>query len=282
MTDNHTSPQHGASPDLTTPNSNPNKGTASLYRFDMALPHCQWWLAITSPQISYNRGALDYDILEMRQRLEDANAWAAEFVDSWGIETRREWHQMIYRLAMGEVHGNMWEYEFNRRGFVSAKQWQDRLNNNGNEVAQGEMRYLDVVYRHVGSAGFRAWDFCRGSFLVRAGYAVGKVTAEECAFLLNYLSQQAQRYFSSWDHYLQSFIFGRNYWEYINDEDDDIDNIPYLLSNGFHVGFSAFFEALDNDPDSPIPALAWDTALPLMEPPESLTAILNEIAEDEK
>ncbi|MEI8607612.1 DUF1266 domain-containing protein [Enterovibrio sp. Hal110] len=34
---------------------------------------------------------------------------------------------------------------------------------------------------------------------------MGKVTAEECAFLLNYLSQQAQRYFSSWDHYLQSF-----------------------------------------------------------------------------
>ncbi|UTM58486.1 DUF1266 domain-containing protein [Photobacterium sp. CCB-ST2H9] len=250
------------------------------YTFDANLPHCQWWLAITSPQISYNREMYDYDIPGMKKTQDGLEEWAQSFSNSWNIESRREWHQMIHQLAMADVHGSIWSHEFSRRACMTNAQWLRRIDGVESEVAKAEMRYVDVVYRHVGEAGFRAWDYCRGSFLTRAGYAVGQVTQEEFAFLLNYLCRQIQHHFSSWEQYLQSFIFGRNYWEYMNDNDDDLDNIPYLLNNGFNIGVSNFFETIESDPDIPIPALAWQTALPEIRVPESLATLLNEEKED--
>lgn len=246
------------------------------YTFDFSLPHCQWWLAITAPQISYNRGEYDYDLPTLKRDAHDLEAWGKSFADSWGIETRREWHQMIHRLAMGEVHGDVWEGEFGRRACMSANEWQQRIDSVQNEVAKAEMQYLDAAYRHVGIAGFKAWDFCRGSFLTRAGFSAGKVTQEEFAFLLNYFCLQIQKHFSSWEQYSQSFILGRNYWEYINDQDEDIDNVKYLLNNGFYIGFSNFFQSLEQDKDCPIPALEWNTTLPVVPQPESLRALLSE------
>ncbi|WP_249199205.1 DUF1266 domain-containing protein [Photobacterium sp. GJ3] len=251
----------------------------SAYKFDLSLPHCQWWLAITSPQICYNREHYDYDMPGMRTSEAGLAEWAKNISESWGIETRRDWHQMIHQLAMAEVHGNVWRSEFSRRACMTNQAWLQRIDATKSEVAQGELRFVDAVFRHVGVAGFKAWDYCRASFLTRAGYAIGKVTQEEFAFLLNYLSRQIQRDYLSWEQYLQSFIFGRAYWEYMNDEDEDEVNIPYLLSNGFGIGYSQFFNLIDNDPDIPIPALAWDVRLPDIQVPESLNALLNETSE---
>ncbi|CZF84319.1 DUF1266 domain-containing protein [Grimontia marina] len=244
--------------------------------FDPSLPHCQWWLAITSPQISYNRGDYDYDLPTLKRDLDDPVEWGKNFIDWWGIDTRREWHEMIHRLAMAEVHGDVWAGEFGRRACMSANEWQQRIDRVQNPVAKAEMSYLDAAYRHVGVAGFKGWDFCRGSFLTRAGFCAGKVTQEEFAFLLNYFSRQIQAHFSSWEQYTQSFVFGRNYWEYMNDQDEDSDNISYLLNNGFYVGFSSFYQCLEEDTDCPIPALDWNVELPNIRQPESLRAILSD------
>ncbi|NAW64283.1 DUF1266 domain-containing protein [Photobacterium halotolerans] len=250
--------------------------SSSQYIFDTSLPHCQWWLAITSPQICYSRDLYDYHIPGMRKTDDDLEAWGRSITDSWGIENRRDWHQVIHQLAMAEVHGKIWMSEFSRRACMTSSGWEQRIADADDEVAQGEMRFLDVVYRHVGQVGFKAWDYCRGSFLTRAGYVLGMVTQEEFAFLLNYFSQQIQKQFSGWEQYQHSFIFGRSYWEYINDQDDDQVNIPYLLNSGFSIGYSQFFNLIENDPDIPIPALNWHTELPDIRIPETLRSLLNE------
>ncbi|KXF83411.1 DUF1266 domain-containing protein [Enterovibrio coralii] len=144
------------------------------------------------------------------------------------------------------------------------------------------MRYLDAAFRHAGRSGFLAWDYSRAAFLARAGLCLGKVTQEECAFLLNYLSLQIRQRFSGWSEYLHSFIFGRNYWDYINDEDNDAINTPYLLSDGFHVSFSRFFKDIEADEACPVHWVDWFTPLPELKAPESLQAILNDEPGDDK
>ncbi|SKA56035.1 DUF1266 domain-containing protein [Enterovibrio nigricans] len=246
------------------------------YALDPRQPHCQWWLAIAAPQISYNRQDFDYLLPELRRQVEDVSDWEKSFVEWWGISTRREWHEMIHRLAMGEVHGDIWRNEFGRRACMTGKEWEERIHAVHSEVAKAEMRYLDATYRHSGKFGFLAWDYSRAGFFVRAGFCLGKVTQEECAFLLNFLSKQIRHRFAGWSEYLHSFIFGRNYWDYIHDEDDDLVNVPYLLNDGFHVSFSRFFEDIENDKDCPIHWLDWGVPLPELDAPESLIAILNE------
>ncbi|KXF83412.1 hypothetical protein [Enterovibrio coralii] len=95
--------------------------TSSLYAIDPDLPHCQWWLAVASPQVSYNRRDFEYLLPELKRDVEDVADWEKSFVEWWGIETRREWHEMIHRLAMGEVHGDIWRNEFCRRACMTRK-----------------------------------------------------------------------------------------------------------------------------------------------------------------
>jgi hypothetical protein len=253
----------------------------SPYYFDFERPYCQWWLAITSTQISYNRNWFDYHRPGMIRDDMDPQQQILEVGEAWNFTDRKGLHQAIYSLATAQTHGNIWQDELARRACSSAQSWQRRIESTDDPVARGEMHYLDTIYRHVGIAGFRGWDYSRGSFLVRSGYAADWVTAEEFAFLLNFLARQIQYHFNNWSHYLQSFIYGRTYWQYLVDEDPDEQNLPYLLNNGFGLGVSRFFQQIENDPDCPIPSLPWDIPLPQLTIPDSLNTLLNQDAGQE-
>jgi hypothetical protein len=254
--------------------------TESLYTFDPTLPHCQWWLAITAPQISYNQPSLTYRSIGMRTDDRSPDEWIQEIGKSWNFNHRRGLHQVIHSLAMGQIDGQIWQEEFAQRACCTPHEWDNRIQMAPNGIAQGEMRYLDAVYRHVGTAGFRGWDFCRGSFMARAGYHAGWVTIVELTFLLNFFSTQIQRYFDSWQQYLQSFIFGRTYSRYLSDADSDEVNLPYLLGNGFDLGISTFFHQIENDQRCPIFSLPWQTPLPQLSAPESLQQLLSSDEEE--
>ncbi|CAM3916218.1 hypothetical protein VA7868_03315 [Vibrio aerogenes CECT 7868] len=250
---------------------------ASPYYFDPDLLHCQWWLATTSPQISYNRPLLQYHLPAMSESL-DKQEWLNNIDDSWGISDRKGLHQTIYSLVTAQTHGSIWQNELSLRACCSDREWAAHVNQKS-MIHRGEMQFLDALYRHVGMSGFRGWDYCRGSYLTRFGLYTGWVTEEEFSFLLNYISTQIQRYFNNWQQYLQSFIFGRSYWQYLVDEDPDEDNLPYLLNDGFHLGVSRFFEQIEDDPDCPIPELPWNVTLPELDVPETLHRLLKEESE---
>lgn len=249
--------------------------------FNKERPHCQFWLATTVPQMLYCRRWADYDLVGMKRDddLQTDESYKAGFIDSWGIDTREEWHDMIHRLSLGEVHGETWQPLFSRRACSTTSQWLAFIENHeGNPIAQGELRYIDIVYRHVGHIGFLAWDYVRGTFLTRAGYQVGVVTEEECAFLLNYFGHLIQQSFSSWNQYIASFILGRAYWVYSSaDQEEQEQQLAALLNDGLGKTFDDYFALLYNDKDVPIDHVDWQTELPSLEVPESLRRVLEQI-----
>ncbi|MBF9003598.1 MULTISPECIES: DUF1266 domain-containing protein [Vibrio] len=250
--------------------------------FNKDLPHCQFWLATTVPQMLYCRRWADYDLIGMKRdddNLESDESFKAGFINSWGIDTREDWHEMIHRLATGEVHGDVWQHLFSRRATSTPMQWSTLIENHSDDpVFQGELRYVDIVYRKVGHQGFLAWDYVRGTFLTRAGFQVGVVTAEECAFLLNYFSHLMQRHFSNWHQYLYSFILGRGFWVYNKAEAEEREQqITTLLDEGLGHTFDEYFAYLHNDKDVPIDHIDWNTELPDLAVPQSLQQVLENI-----
>ncbi len=249
----------------------------SVYQFNFAQPHCQWWLAITSPQISYGRHYYDYHLPGMKRAdcEQSDQAWRDELTETWGIETREQWLATLFRLLDAGVHGQVWQAQFGLRACLTASQWQQRIHQVAGQVASAEMRYLDAIYRQVGVAGFKGWDFCRGSFLTRAGWLIGVLSADEFAYFLNHFSVQIQHSFTSWEHYFKSFIFGRNYWQYVTYQDEAERHATQLLDQGFEVTYSRFFASLRNDADAFVFDLAWDTPLPDVPIPDSLVMLLD-------
>lgn len=254
--------------------------------FDKEAPHCQFWLATTVPQMLYCRRWADYDRVGMKRddELQTDESYKAGFIDSWGIDTREDWHAMIHRLSLGEVHGDTWQHLFSRRACSTPSQWLTFIENQeGNPIAQGELRYIDVVYRQVGHIGFLAWDYVRGTFLTRAGYQVGVVTEEECAFLLNHFAQLIQRSFHGWNQYIASFILGRAYWVYSSSDEEEQENqLAALLNTGLGKTFDDYFTLLHNDQDVPIAHIDWDTPLPSLPVPESLQHVLAQIQNNDQ
>ncbi|MEI8632643.1 hypothetical protein P4S72_12965 [Vibrio sp. PP-XX7] len=74
-----------------------------------------------------------------------------------GFSDRKGLHETIYSLATAlETHGHVWQDELAQRACsASWEVWEQRIMNTENQVAKGEMRFLDVIYRHVGTAGMR-------------------------------------------------------------------------------------------------------------------------------
>ena len=249
--------------------------------FDLNLPHCQFWLAITAPQLAYGQGWANYYEVGMKgpNSSETDEEWKEGFIESWGIDTREEWHNMIRRLVHGDVHGDAWSGLFARRACTTAGEWQNFIARQTSAVAQGELRFADAVFRLVGTQGFLAWDYCRGSFLTRAGIRLGTVTEEEGAFLLNYLSQSVQQNFTDWPHYIRSFILGRAYWVYSKcDEEEQLEYLDKLLNEGLGKTFDDYFDLMRNDKAFPLDHVEWHTPLPSISMPKSLQAVLDTIA----
>lgn len=247
----------------------------SPYQFDATLPHCQWWLAITAAQVSYNRDFLHYAKPGMIADDTDPQEWIKSVGNSWNFSDRDGLLLTIRNAITANIHGDTWLNQFASRACMTEREWQAQVNSASNEVSQGEMQFLNAAFLHVGTSGFRGWDYSRGSFLVRAGYSAGWLSDEEFAYLLNLLSIQIQHYFSGWDQYLQSFIYGRTYWQYMQDNDAPEDSVIYLTSAGFGLGILDFFQQLEDDPECPLPHLCWDVSLPRLEIPSSIANLFN-------
>ncbi len=250
------------------------------FSFDLNAPYVRWWLAMTSPQISYGRHSYDYERLGMTrdQGIEASELWRQELVEIWGIEHRFEWLEMIFRLAEARVHGQTWRSEFGRRACLTSSEWQQRVSEVAGVVAQAEMRFLDTTYRQVGVVGFQAWDYCRATFLVRAGYELEVFSQSELAYLLNFIGQRVQAHFHSWEHYIKSFILGRTYWQY-SVQDDPEKSISGLLNDGLYQAVSEFFYNLKQDKEALIFAIDWQTPLPSLMMPDSLDRDLETMLE---
>lgn len=249
--------------------------------FDLNLPHCQFWFGVTAPQLLYCEGWSDYNELGMKRLdwSETDEEWKESFIESWGIDTREEWHDMIRSLAHGEVHGDAWSGLFARRACNTAGEWQNFIAQQTSAVAQGELRFADMVFRLVGTQGFLAWDYCRGSFLTRAGIRFGLVSDEEGAFLLNYFSQNVRQNFTDWPHYIRSFILGRAYWVYSKaDESEQLNQLDKLLNKGLGKTFDNYFDLMHNDKAFPLNHVDWNTPLPNISMPKSLQEVLDTIS----
>ena len=244
-------------------------------------PHVRWWMSLTAPQIF---GAPDYfDIwlpgMKRRSAPDTNEEWKQDVQGGWGLQEDDDWFTTIQDLSLGNMHGQSWGYLFRERALATATEWHDRQQS-VNPIIANELEFVDMVYRHVGTAGFRAWDYSRGGFVVRAGYHVGVISEEEWAFFLNYMSHEAQDWFSSWDEYCKSYLFGYNYWSYINNKESGIDSTDRLLGSGTPQDYGTLFNHLA-DGSLPLNDIAWDTQLPDIPMPQSLQDRFQRIQDQE-
>ena len=244
-------------------------------------PHVRWWMSLTAPQIFDAPDYFDIWLPGMKRKgTPDTKAeWKQDIQEGWGLQNDDDWFTTIQDLSFGNMHGQSWGYRFRERALTTATEWRDKQQS-VNSITANELAFVDMVYRHVGTAGFRAWDYSRGTYVARAGYHVGVISEQEWAFFLNYMSHEARHWFSSWEEYCQSYLFGYNYWSYTNNKEQGVDSTDRLLGSGTPENYEALFNQLSNG-TLPLHDVPWDTPLPDIDMPQSLQDRLKRIQAQE-
>ncbi|WP_330984484.1 MULTISPECIES: DUF1266 domain-containing protein [Enterobacterales] len=131
--------------------------------------------------------------------------------ESWGINTRDELIQMIYRMT-DNGHACDLDAFYSLWFRLSPGEWQrytSELNNEGRAYAQ----FVAETAAICGEAGIKAWDYVRMGFLCRIGVLNKWLTEEESLWLQSRLYVRAIHFYHSWMHYFAAYSLGRLYWQ---------------------------------------------------------------------
>lgn len=239
-------------------------------QYSIEMPHVRWWLALTAPQIYQSDDYFDIWLPGMKHKNnpDRDRDWKESIQGGWGLDTDDDWFSTIQTLVAGNMHGQSWSKFLGERSLATATEWQHKMQSK-DPIFANEMAFVDMVYRHVDIAGFRAWDYCRGGFLIRSGYHLGVLNEDEWAFFLNYLAREARYWFSSWEQYCQSYLYGYNVWSYMNNKQKGVDSTARLLGSGTPQNYAELFQHI-NDGQLPLNDILWDTPLPDIAMPVSV------------
>ncbi|BDM63433.1 hypothetical protein NFHSH190041_08850 [Shewanella sp. NFH-SH190041] len=246
-------------------------------QFDTSLPHCQWWMALTTSQSIVDDDVYDFMALGLRKDHPDKADWLNDLNNGWGISSREEFLHTIMRLIHAEVHGDSLLSELDFIHFAGSDQWQEYIDDQQDDKIRTTAQFADLLYHHCGLGGIRAWDYSRAGYLIRACYFCEQLTHDETCFLLNLTAQRAQYFYHSWEQYLAASILGRNYWLFGNKtRQGPLENWgDKLLNQGLGYEYDEFYQ--DLLPYQPLfNQLDWHTPLPELAVPISLSELFNQ------
>lgn len=249
-----------------------------IYTLDPDLPYVQFWLTTTAPMlVGMDWGSFLKPSMVISH--DSPASWQESINSSWNVSNRTEMYRTIWRLAMMEMHGQIWQEDFARFRCSLSSQWRASLRKIEEPVPAAEQQFMNMVAHLTGEEGFLGWDLVRASYLVRSGLFTGWVPESDAVFFLNVIAQQTQRNFRSWDDYIRSYLCGRLLWEFRSyEQDEQIEHIEAFLRGEVPSGFrsfSYFYEHYDEEQTCPLHWLAWQTELPDFPAPQSLIDIIN-------
>ncbi len=251
---------------------------SSDFKLDATQKHVQFYLTTTAPMLVGMNWA-EYLTPDMIHNSEPPEQWQDSINQAWGIQNQTDLYRMIWRLAMMDVHGQDWQNYFSQFRCSLSSEWHSSFTVFHSPVEKAEQQFMDMVARLVGEEGFYAWDYVRGSYLVRSGLYTGWIPEEHATFFLNVIAHQAQNHFRSWDAYIRSYICGRAIWAFHSfDDAEQIQAIPALLDGHIESGFnsiSSFYEHYESDSQCPLHWMPWPIPLPELMAPQSLLDVMN-------
>lgn len=260
------------------------------YALDWTLPHCQFWFSLNAAQS--NRIFLtgdhshDYRLPQFAKATGEAAMDIQRSVnESWGLENPQDLYHQIWRLAHGDVHGKEWQDSIRYYLCTSYAQWEHYLQSGQDEYDTTLRQFADIIAKHIGNAGIRSWDYSRGVVLTRYGVCSGWIEPDHAAYLMNYIAHEARYYYKDWRHYNLGVLLGRITWLFFGKDMEERQRyLSQLINKGFpeeDTDFHSFFKRIRDDVDCPVNFVPWTTALPDLEPPQSLIKQLQEETDHE-
>ncbi len=136
----------------------------------------------------------------------------------WGITNREEADNAVEWL-MNEGHRKdfLQSYYANELQNLS----REELNENLEKLSKEDKVYYTLLfnaYEKYGEDAVTGWDYSRAVQLLGYYYLADYYTYEETMDKSLAVSRQIQKTFSSWDDFVQSYLYGYQYWN-----DDDIE-----------------------------------------------------------
>lgn len=200
-----------------------SKGTVTVGEANPELTDTIRWLNAVTSVYTTSAG---FDVNEFGgiPMNDTGKALAAGLLEqSWGVVDKESANEVLDNLLNGNTNQEAQELFVSLQlfEFKSAEELQEVLS--AEDFTQSEINYCQAVYSAVeelGGKGILGWDYCRGIYVAAWTHMAGYYTYEEAMDACMEFAEKIQSNFSSWDEFMESYLYGFQYWN----EDDRTDS----------------------------------------------------------